>query len=89
MELKEGMLVILSNASDRGGKMACRVAAVRADGGQAVFVPLDSALQAWFVNGYTLGRAHWDELVEVLPAVRRHSRLDVSTGEYVPSREGK
>lgn len=67
MELREGMRVIMSSADDRGGKMVCRVVAVRRDGGQAVLVPESPDLKAWFVNGYTIGNAHWDQRLEILP----------------------
>lgn len=69
MELEKDMRVIMSSSSDKGGKMVCRVVAVSAHA--AMLAPESPDLQAWFVNGCMLGRAHWDACLEILPPIKR------------------
>jgi hypothetical protein len=42
---------------DDGGKLTGVVTTV--NGAGAVITPEEPAMQAWFPNGYVMGRAHW------------------------------
>lgn len=63
MELKLGMTVIVR--TDDGGVFVAKVHAFERDGHVAVLMPTRSPVRDVFPKGYTLGRAHWADRLEL------------------------
>lgn len=62
MELEKGVEYVMTSRS--GGVMTVEVAEFVRDGSVALLRPTDPAVRAWFNQGYTLGRAHWDSMLK-------------------------
>lgn len=61
-ELELGEYIV---TKEDGGVMAVYLRGIEPGGHVAVFTPGDPVMQAWYPNGYRIGRAHWGELKKV------------------------